>query len=249
MVEGAVARITFNRPAARNAMTWKMYEELVRACEAVDGDDAVRVVVLRGAGGKAFVAGTDIAQFLAFESGQDGIAYEASVGRFVSRLQAVRKPTIAVVEGWAVGGGLALANACDFRLATHGSKFGVPIARTLGNLLSSASIAALVRNLGPIMVRRMVLLAELVEAAELAQAGYLYQVADADALGAAVDKLTERFVGLAPLTLSATKQLFDRLDRGDSNDHDLVSQIYGSHDFAEGVAAFTQKRPPLWGGR
>jgi len=249
VIDGAVARITFNRPAARNAMTWKMYEQLVQACDAVDADDSVRVVILRGAGGKAFVAGTDIAQFLAFESGKDGIAYEASVGRFVSRLQAVRKPTIAVVEAWAVGGGLALANACDFRLAAHGSKFGAPIARTLGNLLSAASIASLVRNLGPVMVRRMVLLADMVEADELARLGYVHQVTDADALGAAVDKLADKFVGLAPLTLSATKQIFSRLDQGDANDHDLVEQIYGSQDFAEGVAAFTQKRPPLWGGR
>lgn len=249
IIEGDVARITFNRPAARNAMTWKMYEELMQACDAVDADDSVRVVILRGAGGKAFVAGTDIAQFLAFESGKDGIAYEAAVGRFVSRLQAVRKPTIAVVEGWAVGGGLALANACDFRLAASGSKFGVPIARTLGNLLSAASLAALVRNLGPVMVKRMVLLADIVEASELAQAGYVHQVVDAPALDAAVGNLAEKIAGLAPLTLSATKQLFDRLDQGDPNDHDLVEQIYGSQDFAEGVAAFTQKRPPEWGGR
>lgn len=249
VIEGAVARITFNRPAARNAMTWKMYEELVQACDAVDEDASVRVVILRGAGGKAFVAGTDIAQFLAFKSGQDGIEYEASVGRFVSRLQAVTKPTIAAVEGWAVGGGLALANACDFRLAAKGTKFGVPIARTLGNLLSSASIAALVRNLGPVMVRRMVLLADLVDGEELLRAGYVHQVVEAQALGEVADKLAEKIVGLAPLTLSATKQLFDRLDLGDSSDHDLVEQIYGSQDFSEGVEAFTQKRPPVWGGR
>jgi len=226
-----------------------MYEDVFRGCDAGDADQSIRAVILRGAGGKAFVAGTDIAQFLAFQNGQDGIAYEASVGRFVSRLQAVTKPTIAVVEGWAVGGGLALANACDVRVASHGAKFGVPIARTLGNLLSAASLAALVKNLGPVMVRRMVLLADLVEAEELAKIGYVHQLVDAAALDEAVDKLAAQMVSLAPLTLSATKQLLSRLERGDTNDHDLVEQIYGSADFAEGVAAFTQKRPPQWGGR
>ena len=248
-VEGAIATITFNRPAARNAMTWKMYEQLVQACDAVDADQNVRAVILRGAGGKAFVAGTDIAQFLAFESGRDGIDYEAAVGRFVGRLQAVSKPCIAVIEGWAVGGGLALANACDIRIAASGARFGVPIARTLGNLLSAASLASLVKNLGPVMVRRMVLLAEMIDADEMSRCGYVHQVVEPQGLDDAVAQVVQQLVSLAPLTLSATKQLLNRLDEGDQTDHDLVEQIYGSADFAEGVAAFTQKRPPQWGGR
>src|ERR1700692_3616575 len=135
-VAGAIAHITFDRPAARNAMTWAMYEGLADACAQINQSASVRVAVLRGAGGAAFIAGTDITQFQSFTSGDDGIAYEEKVDRYVETLEHLRVPSLAVVEGYAIGGGLALANACDIRLAAAGARFGVPIARTLGNCLS-----------------------------------------------------------------------------------------------------------------
>ena len=146
-VEGGVAHLTFDRPGARNAMTFAMYDALAEGLARIEADPSVRVAVLRGAGGKAFVAGTDIEQFTGF-TGADGVAYEARIDAYVEGLERVRVPTVAVVEGWAVGGGLAIANACDIRVAQSGARFGVPIARTLGNCLSPANLRRLTATLG-----------------------------------------------------------------------------------------------------
>ena len=137
---GSTALITFNRPQARNAMTFPMYEALYDRCEEADADDDVRVVVMRGAGGKAFVAGTDIAQFSRF-SAADGVAYEERIDRIVGRVELIAKPTVALVDGYAVGGGLAIAAACDLRICTPDARFGMPIARTLGNCLSIENLS------------------------------------------------------------------------------------------------------------
>src|SRR5687767_11785634 len=128
--QGALAIVTFNRPEARNAMTWSMYEGLAEACETLEGDAELRVLILRGAGGKAFVAGTDISQFRTFRTPADGMEYERRMDRVIARLEAVSKPTIAAVAGVAVGGGATIALACDLRYCTPDSAFGVPIART-----------------------------------------------------------------------------------------------------------------------
>src|SRR5215469_3620789 len=128
-VAGEVAHVQFDRPWARNAMTWAMYDGLAAACTAINENSRVRVAVLRGAGGKAFVAGTDIAQFREFASGDDGVAYEAKLDGFIDGLERLRVPSIAVVEGFAVGAGLAIANTCDIRIAAAGARFGAPIAR------------------------------------------------------------------------------------------------------------------------
>ncbi len=245
----AVAHITFDRPAARNAMTWSMYESLGEICEQLAADRSVRVVVMRGAGGKAFIAGTDIEQFLSFDSGEDGVHYERQIGRFVGLVAALPMPTLAVVEGWAVGGGMALANACDFRIATVGARFGVPIARTLGNCLSMASVAGLVATLGPALVRRIVMLADMPQAEELMAVGYVTSVVAPAELDRAVDALVARLLGHAPITMAVTKSLLARLHRGDSTDEDLLRLCYGSDDFREGVRAFVAKRPPHWQGR
>jgi len=247
-IDGAIARLTFDRPAARNAMTWRMYEELAAACEAIVANPAVRVAVLRGAGGKAFVAGTDIEQFRAFSSGDDGVAYEEKVERYVGLLETLPVPTIAVVEGWAVGGGMALSNACDFRLATPGSRFGVPIARTLGNCLSASNVRRLVDTLGVSLVKRMLLLAEMPTAENL-PTGYLTVVAP-EALDAHLADLTSRLAANAPITLQVTKEILRRLAvNPEPADADLIRRTYGSADFHEGVDAFVSKRAPRWQGK
>ncbi|GLK72628.1 enoyl-CoA hydratase/isomerase family protein [Ancylobacter dichloromethanicus] len=245
--DGAVARLVFDRPSARNAMTWAMYEQLAQACAAIAADPAIRVAVLRGAGGRAFIAGTDIEQFRAFTSGQDGIAYEEKVDHYVSLLEQVPVPTVAVVEGWAAGGGMALANACDFRLATPGARFGVPIARTLGNCLSASNLQRLVATLGVGMVRRMLLAAEMPTAEEM-PAGYV-AIHAPEAIDTALDELCGRLAGNAPLTLRVTKQMLARLAHDPhAPDADLVRAIYGSADFHEGVESFLAKRPAQWRG-
>src|SRR6266508_4479342 len=149
----AVVTLTFNRPEARNAMTWNMSERLYQTAEEVDADDSVRVLVLRGAGGKAFVAGTDISQFTSFRTAEDGIQYEREGERRTARLERVGKPVIAQVEGFAVGGGFAIAAVCDIRIATPESRVGFPIARTLGNCLSMENYSSSVDLFGLALVR------------------------------------------------------------------------------------------------
>lgn len=245
-IDGAVARITFDRPAARNAMTWSMYEDLAAACAAVAADAAVRVAVLRGAGGEAFVAGTDIEQFRGF-TGEDGIAYEARVEGYIAALETLPVATVAVVEGWAVGGGLVIANACDLRVAAAGARFGVPIARTLGNCLSAANLRRLTQTLGPGLVKRMLLLAEMPPAEDLPP-GYL-TVVGRESLDSHVDDLCDRVAAHAPLTVRTTKEALRRLGTDvAAADHDLVRLAYGSADFREGVDAFVAKRRPHWRG-
>jgi enoyl-CoA hydratase len=249
-IEGAIATVTFDRPAARNAMTWAMYQQLGEACEQLRATPAVRVAVLRGAGGGAFVAGTDIEQFKAFKRGEDGVTYEQGIDEGVARLEALPIPTVAVVEGWCVGGGLALATACDIRIATPGAKFGVPIAKTLGNCLSMANIARLVAAFGKSRVQRMLVGAELLTAQEAQVCGFLAQVVEAGEIAGAAAALAGKLAALAPVTQAVTKEALQRLLlQGLPDARDLIMRAYGSEDFREGVTAFTEKRPPSWRGR
>src|SRR5499426_1150330 len=164
--EDRVALVTVNRPEARNAMTFEMYEGLHDLCDRLDGDPTIRVVILRGSGDKAFVSGTDIRQFQTFKTREDALGYEARISRVLNRLAAVTKPTIAMIQGDAVGGGMFMALACDLRLAAEHARFGAPIARTLGNFAAPASLALMVATLGPVRAREMILTARLILAPE-----------------------------------------------------------------------------------
>lgn len=248
---GAAAWVTFNRPQARNAMTFAMYEALHERCDEADADDEIRALVLRGAGGKAFVAGTDVAQFQAFRSGQDALDYEAMIDRIVGRLEAVRKPTIALVDGYAVGGGLAIAAACDLRVCTPNAKFGLPIARTLGNCLSMANYARLVALIGEARTKDIIFTARMVGADEALAAGLATEVVEAAEAEARVTELCELMAGHAPITLRATKEALRRLRNANLPEgDDLVVEAYTSEDFRAAVAAFVAKQPPPgWRGR
>ena len=248
-VEGNIASVLFDRPQARNAMTWAMYEQLGRICSQLHNDPSVRVVIFRGAGGQAFVAGTDIEQFQTFQNGDDGVAYERRIDACIEQLERLPMPTLAAVEGWAVGGGLAIATACDFRIATPGSRFGVPIAKTLGNCLSIHNLARLTSVFGSARVKRMLLLAELLGAEEALACGFLLQVCEAAEITAAALKLSGMLAALAPVTQSVTKEAMRRLiSLALPEDEDLIRRCFASSDFHEGVAAFVAKRTPLWRG-
>src|SRR5207249_4240140 len=198
-------------PEARNAMTWEMYDALLAACERVDQRADLRVLVLRGAGGKAFVAGTDIAQFQGFHRPEDGVAYEDRLDAVLDRLERVGKPTVAQVEGVAVGGGCAIALTCDLRVATPESSFGIPIARTLGNCLSGASYGRLVDLMGPAVVKDLLFTGRLVGAVEAQGLGLVTRIAAAAEIGAAVHGLATDIADNAPLTLRATKEMIRRV--------------------------------------
>ena len=246
--DGAVAHITFDRPAARNAMTWAMYDGLAAACRQAAADK-VRVAVLRGAGGKAFIAGTDIAQFQAFTGGDDGIAYERKVSEYLGCIEELPMPTLAVIEGWAIGGGLAIAAVCDVRIATPGTRFGVPIARTVGNCLSVENVALLNATFGMSRVKKMLLLAENLTTEDALTAGFLSEVVAPERLDGRVAELCGQFAGNAPITVRVTKEAIRRLmQAGMPAGEDLVRETYASRDFKEGVAAFVAKRPPAWTG-
>lgn len=247
---GSTAFITFNRPEARNAMTWEMYDALYACCEEVDADDDVRVVVLRGAGNKAFVAGTDIKQFLEFESGEDGVVYEERMELIVGRLEAVRKPTVAVIDGYAIGGGLAIAAVSDLRVCTPEAKFGMPIARTLGNCLSVENYARLAALLGPARTKALIFTARTFSAEEALSAGFATEVVPREELDARVEELCAALASHAPITMRVTKEALRRLALAGLPDaRDLVVETYGSADFREGVEAFVEKRRPRWTGR
>jgi enoyl-CoA hydratase/carnithine racemase len=248
--DGAVVTATFNRPEARNAMTWGMYARLRAICDEVDDDAAVRVLVLRGAGGQAFVSGTDIGQFEAFETAEDGLRYERDGDAVIDRLERVRKPVIAEIEGFAVGAGLKIAAACDIRIATPDARLGAPIARTVGNCLSMAAYAALLDLIGPSRLKELIFTARLLGAEEAQSAGFIHEIAPAAEIGERVRAVAELIAGHAPITIQVTKEAVRRIQaaRGVPPGDDLIRRTYASGDFKEGVRAFLEKRRPRWTG-
>lgn len=248
--ENAVLTVTFNRPEKHNAMTTAMYDGLASACREADNDPDLRAMVLTGAGGRAFVAGTDIEGFLGFEDGADGVRYERRITEVLDALEQVRVPTIAAVSGHCFGAGLALATACDLRLVTPGSRFGYPIARTLGNCLSAATLAALTQSLGAARAKSLVLLARPMTAEEAVASGFATELVEPEDLAARTSALVEQLAAHAPLTMWATKEALRRLRVSAlPDDNDLISAVYASQDFHDGVRNFLAGRPQAWRGR
>jgi enoyl-CoA hydratase/carnithine racemase len=250
---GAIQWITFNRPQARNALTWHMYDRLAEECEAVNQDSSVRAVVLTGAGGQAFVAGTDISQFRDYpRTEQDALDYEARGSQVMSSLEAVRVPTIAAIAGACTGAGGAIAAACDLRIATPSARYGFPIARTLGNCLSMSNYARVSELVGVSRLKDLIMRARLMDAREMLAAGMLVEVtADEASLPQRAQALAEEVAANAPLTHWATKEALRRLRDyriPDGADRDLIVRCYLSRDFREGVEAFLAKRKPVWTG-
>jgi len=249
---GRALRITINRPQARNALTFAMYRRLEEAIRSVHDDDEIRVVVIIGAGGKAFAAGTDISEFRAFTSAQHAIDYENRIGEILDVLEQCRVPTIAAIAGACTGGGLGIASCCDLRIATADARFGLPMARTLGNCLSLASHARFVSLLGAARVKDMVLTARLFDAQEMRAAGALTEIVDDyAALDARATSLAQTIASHAPLTMRVTREsiLALRPPVDPALEEKLVLAAYLSQDFAEGVDAFLNKRTPNWIGR
>ena len=249
---GAVQWVVFNRPAARNAMTWHMYDRLVEVCQEVNEDRSVRAMVLTGAGGRAFVAGTDIAQFRAFSTAQHALDYEARGNHVMHALETVRVPTIAAIAGPCTGGGAGMAAACDLRLVSPSARYGFPIARTLGNCLSMPNYARLFTLLGPARARDILLTARLMGADEMVACGLAREkVADEESLLPRAQELGEELATHAPLTMWASKEAMRRIRERlvpEGADSDLILSCYLSRDFKEGVEAFLAKRKPEWRG-
>jgi enoyl-CoA hydratase/carnithine racemase len=249
--DGRTAWITFNRPEARNAMTFDMYERLHDECGRLDRDPGVRVVVLRGAGDRAFASGTDIRQFLELTTREDALGYEARITRVLARIHGMTKPTVAMVQGDAVGGGLFMALACDLRIVADHVRFGAPVARTIGNCTAPMSFTLLAATIGPVRARNVLLTARLVDAAEAKAIGLADEVHPREALEGRVRELAAHLTELAPLTLAAVKEATRRVTAPTSlrDAEDIILSCYLSADFREGVRAFLEKRKPDWQGR
>ena len=207
-----VAYVTLNRPQARNALTFAMYERLAEICNKANDDKSVKAILITGAGDKAFAAGTDISQFRAFDKEQDALDYEARIDRVMNALERCRVPTIAAIHGACTGGGASIAACCDLRIASRSMKYGFPVARTLGNCLSLASYNRLVYLVGPSLVKDIVFQARLVEADEALAKGLVMELHDDQAtLLKRGEELARTVAGMAPLTLQATKEAVLRL--------------------------------------
>ena len=243
-----IVTATFNRPSARNALTFAMYEALATLCGEIDADPDVKVLIVTGAGGEAFAAGTDIAQFEGFKTDADALAYEARIERVLCALERCRVPTLAAIAGACTGGGAAIAGCCDIRLGASNLKFGFPIARTLGNCLSVENVARLVALMGEARVKDMIYTARLYQAEEALAAGLISEIVVPADLGARSQAMARIITSHAALTILSTKRSLAHLRATVVPADDLVLMCYRSRDFREGVAAFREKRRPLWEG-
>ena len=251
-VEGEVGIVAFNRPAAHNALTFGMYERLGEICAGISAEGSVRALIVTGAGGRAFGAGTDISLFRDFRSGEDGLAYEARMEAMFHRLERCPVPIIAAIPGICTGGAAVIAAACDLRIATRNLRFGFPIARTLANCLSAANIARVALLTGVGRAMDMLLTTRLIEAEEALAIGLVSELLDTpDALMARARALAQQMASQAPLTMRAGKEVVRRMREKFAavEDQDLIALCYGSADFREGLDAFLAKRPPRFAGR
>ena len=249
-VRDRVAQVTLNRPQARNALTFAMYETLFDIAGRVASDPAIGAIVISGAGDRAFAAGTDIAEFRSIKTPADALAYENKIDRILGALETCPKPIIAAISGACTGGGAAIAACCDLRIATADLRFGFPIARTLGNCLSMGNYARLVTLFGPARVKDLIFTARLMGAEEAKSSGFIAEILTDN--GNMIDRameLASLVAGHAPLTIRATKEALRRLATQRPDGDDLIVECYMSEDFQEGMSAFLEKRSPNWRGR
>ena len=243
-----IAEYRLMRPDSRNSLTFDMYQAIQDLCEH---PGEAGVIVLTAEGDKAFASGTDISNFKNFQSAQDAINYEAMIGRTIDAVQRSSVPVIASLHGIVAGGGAAIATAADVRLATPDTRFGMPIARTLGNCLSLANLNRLVHLLGESRTRYLMLTAEFLEMKSLTTSGFVSEVLETAALcDQRARDLATQMTTLAPLTISATRDGLARLAKQSvPEDIDLIQRCYLSEDFSEGVDAFFAKRKAKWNGQ
>ncbi len=251
-IENGVGHVVLNRPQARNAMTFEMYDTLANICASVPLDGSLRAIIVSGAGGKAFAAGTDISLFRDFKGAESGLEYERKMSARIGKIEACPLPMIAAISGACTGGGAAVRGCCDIRIATKDLRFGFPIARTLGNCLSSGSLQKMVSLIGPARVTEMIFTARLLEADEAKAIGLVSEIhADYDAVIARAKAMAAEIAGLAPITLRVTKEhAAPHAHRRpeDGRRRSGRGQAYGSADFREGLTAFLDKRKPHWSG-
>jgi enoyl-CoA hydratase len=252
--EGGIGRITFNNPARHNAVSLEMWEAVSLIMDDFNADDQVRVIVVTGAGGKAFVSGADISEFKEKRASQEAAEAYAKISESARlKIQETLKPTIAMIRGYCIGGGVGTALACDMRIAAEGSKFGVPAAK-LGLGYAYDGIKRLVDLVGPAYAREIFYTARQFTAEEALQMGLINRVVADGELESHVDNYCKTIAGNAPLTIRAAKvAVREALKPESERDLDLckrlVAECFASEDYTEGRTAFMEKRRPAFKGR
>lgn len=252
--DGAIGRMTFNNPQRRNAISLEMWQAMPVILDDMAADDAIRVIVVNGAGGKAFASGADISQFEKQRSSKDAIAaYGAAVTKACTALSTVEKPTIAMIEGYCIGGGLLVALCCDLRIVSDDSRFGIPAAR-LGLGYKFDSVRPLVDLIGPTYAKEILFTARQFDADEARQMGLVNRVLPGAALAGYVEDYAATIAANAPLTLLAVKTTIGEvLKDPDARDlalcQALTDACFDSADYTEGRRAFMEKRKPNFVGR
>jgi enoyl-CoA hydratase/carnithine racemase len=251
--EGGVGYVTFNNPERHNAMSLEMWEALSDYLSDFANDKAVRVVVLTGAGGKAFVSGADISKFESERSSKEAIdRYNVAVDKANTAVYDFPKPTIAMIQGYCIGGGVGLALCCDMRICSDNSKFGVPAAK-LGLGYGYAGIKKLVDVVGPSFAKEIFFTARQFTAAEAHHMGLVNRVLPQGELESYVKNYAETISGNAPLTVNSVKYIVGQAVKDESKRDlkkcdDLVAQCFASRDYTEGRQAFMEKRKPNFTG-
>ena len=251
--DAGVGIVTFNNPERHNAVSLEMWEAAKHILDAFAADDDVRVVVLTGAGGKAFVSGADISKFASERASLEATrAYDASTAATFSSIYEFPKPTIAMIRGYCIGGGLGLATCCDLRICSDNSRFAVPAAK-LGLGYGYSGLKRLVDIVGPSYAKEIFYTARQFDAQEAYAMGLINRVVSAAELEAYVKSLTDMICANAPLTIKAAKFavgeiLKDEGKRDMALANELVEQCFKSRDYAEGRTAFMEKRKPAFTG-
>jgi enoyl-CoA hydratase/carnithine racemase len=251
--EDRVGHVVFNNPDKRNAVSLDMWQAVDQALDRFAADEEIRVVVLSGAGGKAFVSGADVSRFEEERSGAEAVAhYNATTARIYAKLHAFARPTIAQITGSCVGGGVALAVCCDLRICGQSSRFAIPAAK-LGLGYGFAGLQRLVHLIGPAFAKEMFFTARLFSAAEAYEMGLVNRVVPDDQVEGYVADYARTISGNAPLTVGAVKAVIgevlkDPAERDLARCEQLVQACFASRDYVEGRRAFLEKRPPRFAG-
>jgi enoyl-CoA hydratase len=251
--DGRVGYVTFNNPERHNAMSLEMWETTVRFLEDFAKDPEVRVLVLTGAGGKAFVSGADISKFENERAGQEAVArYNAAVERGYSGVYTFPKPTIAMIRGYCIGGGMGLASCCDLRICAPNARFAVPAAK-LGLGYDFPGLKRLIDVVGPAFTKEIFFTARQFDATEAREMGFVNRVVPDEELDAYVKNYADTIAANAPLTVNAVKYIVGEVMKDESKRNmqkcsELVAQCFASNDYAEGRKAFMEKRKPVFTG-